>query len=184
MTLEELSVIFTADAAPFVSAVGLVQSAAGQAVQMVDSIADAFYQAGARAAEGLSRGIGSGRGSVIAAAQSLAQAAADAMRAALQIHSPSRVTREMGQLFDQGFLEGLLQDIPRVEQESRSLGIRAAAALSDIAPSPNARSVSSGENVPVHVTLPLEIDGYRLGMAVIENINRIMGTTGRVELNL
>ena len=31
---------------------------------------------------------------------------------------------------------------------------------------------------------PLEIDGYRLGVAAIEGINRVTQGTGRIQLNL
>ena len=34
------------------------------------------------------------------------------------------------------------------------------------------------------ITVPLEIDGYRLGVAAIEGINRVSQGTGRVELTL
>lgn len=70
------------------------------------------------------------------------------------------------------------------EQQSRSLATRAAAALEENAPAAAHATVAAQAAAPVHVTLPLEIDGYRLGMAVLENINRIMDATGRVELNL
>ena len=184
MTLEELSVVFTADAAPFIQAVSAVEGASFQAVHAADSLADAFYQAGARAAQGLGQGILAHKETVAAAAQALAQAAADAMRTALQIRSPSRVTREMGLMFDRGFLEGIVQEMPMAEQQSRSLATRAAAALEENVPAAAHAPVSAQTAAPVHVTLPLEIDGYRLGMAVLENINRIMDATGRVELNL
>ena len=184
MTLEELSVVFTADAAPFIQAVSAVEGASFQAVHAADSLADAFYQAGARAAQGLGQGILSHRETVAEAARTLAQAAADAMRSALQIHSPSRVTREMGLMFDRGFLEGILQEMPMAEQQSRALATRAAAALEENTPAAAHAQACAPAAAPVHVTLPLEIDGYRLGMAVLENINRIMDATGRVELNL
>lgn len=184
MTLEELSVVFTADADPFILAVSAVQDAAFRAVQTADSLADALYQSGVRAGQGLGRGILSQRDTVENAARSLAQAAADAVRNALQIHSPSRVTRDMGRMFDRGFLEGILQDIPMAEQQSRALADRTAAALQENTPSVSQARPVHQDAPPVHVTLPLEIDGYRLGMAVLENINRIMDATGRVELNV
>ena len=34
------------------------------------------------------------------------------------------------------------------------------------------------------LTIPLEIDGYRLGVAAIEGINRVNSATGRVELSM
>ena len=36
----------------------------------------------------------------------------------------------------------------------------------------------------ISITIPLELDGYRLGVAAIEGINRVTQGSGRVELNL
>ncbi|MBQ4639350.1 MAG: hypothetical protein IJB69_02405 [Clostridia bacterium] len=184
MTLEELSVVFSADIGPFADAVSAMEGLVGQAGQIADSLVNEFTQAGYQAAQGLQMGLLSGKGGVSAAAAALAQAASASLRDALQIHSPSRVTREMGQMFDLGFLNGLMEDIPQVERESRALGQRAAAALEGAAPVGSAGASWAQPAQPVHVTLPLEIDGYRLGLAVIENLNRITQSTGRLELKL
>lgn len=186
MTLEELSVVFSADVQPFSQAVQAVQGMVGEAVQAVDGMAAAFYQAGIRAAHGLRQGLLAGKGGVVQAAAQLANAASEALRASLQIHSPSRVTREMGQMFDQGFLQGILDRAPRIEEETRHISRRAAEGLGEraaVGTSP-ASVAPAAQPTPVHLTLPLEIDGYRLGVAVIENVNRIRQQTGRVELDL
>ena len=165
MTLEELSVVFSADIGPFADAVSAMEGLVGQAGQIADSLVNEFTQAGYQAAQGLQMGLLSGKGGVSAAAAALAQA-------------------EMGQMFDLGFLNGLMEDIPQVERESRALGQRAAAALEGAAPVGSAGASWAQPAQPVHVTLPLEIDGYRLGLAVIENLNRITQSTGRLELKL
>lgn len=58
-------------------------------------------------ASGLASGIQAGRSAVIAAAISVANAAAQAARSALQINSPSKVTRALGEGFDEGFAVGI-----------------------------------------------------------------------------
>lgn len=186
MTLEELSVVFSADIQPFTQAVEGVQGLVSQASASVDGLAGSFFQAGVQAANGLQAGLLAGRGSVASAAAQLAQAAAAALRNSLQIHSPSRVTQEMGQMFDAGFLQGILDKAPHLEAETGRLGLRTAMALEEAASPSSGRTdgIQAAPMTPVHVTLPLEIDGYRLGMAVIENLNRITQSTGRVELKL
>lgn len=186
MTLEEMSVVFSADVQPFAQAVDAVQGIAADAVQTVDAMAAEFLQAGLQAAQGLSAGLLLGKPGVTRAAQTLAAAAANAIRDTLQIRSPSRVTREMGLMFDEGFLQGILENTPRIEEETRRVSRQAAQGLRSTAVRADS-SGSSGDtalSAPVHVTLPLEIDGYRLGMAVLENVNRIHQSTGRVELKL
>lgn len=186
MTLEEMSVVFSADVQPFAQAVNAVQDMAAGAVQTVDSMAAQFFQAGLQAAQGLSTGLLLGKGSVVRAAATLAAAAANAIRDTLQIRSPSRVTREMGQMFDEGFLQGILENTPRIEEETRRVSHQAAQGLQEAMPQPSSgkRAGDDAWAAPLHVTLPLEIDGYRLGMAVLENVNRIRQSTGRVELQL
>lgn len=186
MTLEELSVVFSADIQPFTQAVQAVQGMVSQAVQIVDGMAADFFQAGLQAANGLRAGLLLGKGGVVQAAAELAAAAAQALRSSLKINSPSRVTRDMGQMFDAGFLQGILDHAPQIEEETCRLSRRAADGLGEkSAGSGSASSLFPQDQMPpVHLTLPLEIDGYRLGMAVIENVNRIRQQTGRVELEL
>ena len=194
MNLEDLSVTFLADISPFAAAVeqlsGLISGAVGQA----DQLAAQLYDAGARGGDGLAQGLLARRGAVAAAAAALAQAASSALREALQIHSPSRVTYETGRFFDEGLLQGISGSAGRVEKEASLLGRHAAAALemphnfSASFPLPARESVASVPADPLlsslSLTIPLEIDGYRLGVAAIEGINRVNGATGRVELSL
>ena len=193
MTLEELSVVFSADVAPFAQAVSQVSGLISVAASQADGMADHFTAAGTQAGDGLRIGLLSRRSAVAQAAQALAQAAASALRGALAIHSPSRVTQQMGALFDEGLLQGIAGSANRAEREAASLGSRTAAALQfpDVpvpvpAAAPSAAATPAGEAAlpPISLTIPLEIDGYRLGVAAIEGINRVSHGTGRVELTL
>ena len=193
MTLDELSVAFTADTSGFAAAVSQVVGLLASAGSAADALASRFSSAGASAGDGLRGGILSRRGAVISAARAVADAAASALRSALAIHSPSRVTYEAGAYFDQGLLNGIAQSAGRVEKEAALLGQSAARALhspqlsqpvQSAFPPPLSAPESAVSAPDISLTIPLEIDGYRLGVAAIEGINRVTGGTGRVELNL
>lgn len=193
MTLEELSVRFSADISPFSAAVASLTGVISAANAQVDSMAAHFQAAGSSAGAGLSNGILAQRGAVVAAAQAVAAAAAAALRGALQIHSPSRVTFEAGTLFDEGLLQGIAGSAGRVEKAAGLVGDQAAQALEipQLAQqlplpvqsaAPLSSAAQTGESAPVSITIPLEVDGYQLGVAAIEGINRVANGSGRIEL--
>lgn len=79
---------------------------------------------GRRMGEGLVRGLNSKYDAVAAAARRLAQKAAEAMRAAAQVHSPSRVTTEIG-----GHMAaGLALGISKKEQQAMDAASKAVTA--------------------------------------------------------
>lgn len=182
MTIEELSVAFTADISPFAAAAEKVSALLTQMSREGDLLADAFYRAGISAGAGLENGIAAGRTGVIAAARSVAQAAAEALRGALAVHSPSRLTFEVGSFFGEGLRLGILESAGRVEQEAAALGDRSVQALKTVAlpDLPAASSLSAAQ--PLSITIPLEVDGYRLGVAALEGLNRVQQAAGRIEL--
>ena len=194
MTLDEISVRFTADISPFAAAATQAASLLSAMGSQVSSLAGQFHSAGAMAGDGLRSGILSRQGAVVAAAHAIANAAAAALRSALSIHSPSRLTFEVGQLFDEGLLRGISQSAGQVEKEADLLGHRAASALqipefqqpfSFSAPMPLPAAIPAAPaDQNISITIPLELDGYRLGVAAIEGINRVTQGSGRVELNL
>ena len=57
---------------------------------------------------------------MISAAVNVARSAAAAVRTELSIHSPSRVTREMGEYFDLGFIRGVEGMTPDIEDAIRA----------------------------------------------------------------
>lgn len=63
--------------------------------------------AGRAAAQGLANGIRARRGSVVSAARSVARSADNALRAELDIHSPSRVAKISGNYFGEGLAVGI-----------------------------------------------------------------------------
>lgn len=194
MTLEELSVIFSADISPFAAAMDQLSGIISQAGAQADQLAACFQSAGIQAGEGLRGGLLAQRGAVAAAAAALAGAAAGALQSALRIHSPSRLTYEVGRFFDEGLMHGIAGSAARVEKEAGNLGQRAADALSApeiIQPILTPEFLKSSQPAgmesalsPISITIPLEIDGYRLGVAAIEGINRVTHGTGKIELLL
>lgn len=76
---------------------------------------------GYNASIGLANGINSGASAAISAANRLANTIATTMRNALEVHSPSRVTTEIGEYTGIGAAEGLLNAIPQVERASKKV---------------------------------------------------------------
>ncbi len=76
---------------------------------------------GYNASIGLANGINSGASTAISAANRLANTIAATMRNALEVHSPSRVTTEIGEYTGIGAAEGLLNTIPQVERASKKV---------------------------------------------------------------
>ena len=122
MTLDELSVVFSADTAPFEAAVSRITQLLRETGGAADGAAAQLHAAGSQAGAGFALGLLSQRAQVISAARSLAAAASAALRSALDIHSPSRVTREMGLLFDEGLRDGMLDGQKGVSHMAQGLG--------------------------------------------------------------
>ena len=94
-------------------------SAARAAVLAMNQSAPAAAS-GRSLSQGLASGILSGRSGVVSAAISVAHAAVSAMRSALQIHSPSRVTAELGQMTGKGFEIGLTESLNAAIRSAQS----------------------------------------------------------------
>ena len=90
-----------------------VQSAAQTLAKAADvsahtaGYAGSAYSAGYNISAGLANGISAGRSAVISAAISVASAAITAANQTLQVRSPSRVFRRIGEYVDEGFVLGI-----------------------------------------------------------------------------
>ncbi|MDM8361737.1 phage tail tape measure protein [Bacillus thuringiensis] len=81
-------------------------------------------------AQGFAYGMDGAFGQVRARAASLANAAFEALKATLNVNSPSRLTRDQGGMpFGEGFALGIQKSASMAEKESRSLGVKANKAL-------------------------------------------------------
>lgn len=78
-------------------------------------------KAGRMFSAGVASGIRAGRSGVVNAAVSVARAAVSAMRSELQIHSPSRVTAEIGRYTDEGFEMGMVESLHSAVRAAQSV---------------------------------------------------------------
>ena len=177
MTLEELSIIYTADVLPAVTAMQDLVTEFYRVSEEISYLQQNFASAGSQAGMGLAEGILSTREKIIAAARIVADAAAEELRRALSIHSPSRLTREMGVQVGAGLANGILQSAGQITSAVSSLSpvsMQASPLFDQVTP--------QQENISI--TIPLEVDGYQLGVAAIDGINRVSRVTGRAELSV
>ena len=80
-----------------------------------------YQSAGEYLGTGLANGIASKRSAVMAQARSIANAAAAAIRSALQISSPSKVTTQLGEYTGEGFEIGLTDSLTRAVESARRI---------------------------------------------------------------
>lgn len=79
------------------------------------------YIMGTSTIDGLTKGINERGQQAIVAAKAVADAVAAQMRRALQVHSPSRITRAIGNYVDMGLAIGLRENIGNVEAASQEV---------------------------------------------------------------
>lgn len=77
------------------------------AIAMLRSAYTSFYNSGVYLASGLASGVSAGKSKVVSAAIAIATAAVVALKTALLIKSPSRVTYGLGEYFGDGFVNGI-----------------------------------------------------------------------------
>lgn len=101
---------------------GAFTSKLDSAVKAARAYHNSFHDAGAYAAKGFAAGIRDNIRSAANAAAQMAKAASDAAKKNLDIHSPSRVFRKIGDYVGQGFVLGLNQTEKRVGEAAASVG--------------------------------------------------------------
>ena len=129
--------------------------AGGVAGSIISAFGDKARDAadiGKQFSAGLAGGIISGRSRVIEAAKSVAQAAAQAAKAALDIHSPSKVTEGFGEMFDLGFVRGIENELPRI-----SRAVEAALYPAPPRQSPGTVVNQSTDNRDMSVSAPIQV---------------------------
>ena len=107
------------------------QSIASSAASNVRLKYSNFYSAGSYLAEGFAAGISASSFKAEAKAIAMAQAALDAAKEVLRINSPSKATREIGEYFGQGFINGISSYADKVYSSSSDMANSARAGLSD-----------------------------------------------------
>lgn len=145
--------------------------------------------AGYQLSAGMAAGIRSGRSAVTSAVSAVVSAALSRMRSLLKIHSPSRVTRGLGGYFGEGFAEGILGTVSLAERAAGSLSgsaLNGLTAMPEAEAGMDARVRSAVESAlgGVQLTVPLVVDGMKLGEASIRGINAVTKSAGKVLLNI
>ena len=121
------------------SALATIRSTMQSAVAAMNSAAGQARAAGHNMGAGFLAGLSAMGGAIVAKAQSIASQAAAAMRSALRIHSPSRVTASIGNYTGQGFVNGLKS---MVKPSEKMAGKLANAGIPDI----DSRSITDKMN--------------------------------------
>lgn len=147
--------------------------------------------AGGALASGFAAGISAKSGSVYSAVRRMVNQATQLIRSQLGIHSPSRVAAGFGGSFGEGFARGIQGSVAQVTRAADGLAAAAAfgvnAALprtvQDAAPMNIAEAVRAALG-DTNITIPLNVDGMKLGEASIRGINAVTRSAGRVLLNI
>lgn len=132
-----------------------------------------FYNSGYYASIGLANGINAGSGRAIAAANRLANQVALTMEKALDVGSPSRVTRKIGGYTTEGFALGLLDDIREVKEAALEVAqmaipsgdIAARVAYAGTYTPSNVYDNLNTEGATYTIVVPLSVDGREFARA-------------------
>lgn len=107
------------------------QSTGTRIVSIFNRLQAQLRNAGVQAMEGLRNGLNSSSGGVMATARNIANRVASTIRSALKVHSPSRVTTDIGENTGEGLVVGLWNMSRSVEKASMGLAL---AAVPDVRP--------------------------------------------------
>ena len=154
-----------------------------QAVSAMRRAGSQAQSAGRNMGQGFLNGLNSMSGSIIGRARSIANQAASAMRSALKIHSPSRVTAKIGQYTGQGLEQGMLAERDAITRASRRLADSAIPNMPgmDLRSSRGALQGSTDRpGRPLEIKLSLGGKEYR---AFAKDIHRVNQDELRLEAN-
>lgn len=138
-----------------------------------DSLPGEMHNSGVNAMQGFADGIYAGSSAALSAAQSVASQVAATINSALDIHSPSRVTRESGENTSDGLALGMMDRIRNVVSSARKVAQTAAENLQirsqqsfDLAFAGGGYSTQTAttsanqlQQRPLYVTVVSELDG-------------------------
>lgn len=144
--------------------------------------------------DGFAAGVRSGSGAVDKAVSAMVNSATRRIRSLLSIHSPSKVTESFGAYFGEGFARGVSGSVSAAERAAGMLGAAAMARLSGAALPESGMAAGGVEKAvqaaveralgDVQLTIPLNVDGIKLGEASIRGINAVTRSAGRLLLNI
>jgi len=114
---------------------------------------DAMSELGKAISDGMTKGISTSQKNAIKAAGSLAKSVGNAIKDALKIASPSKVTMEFGKWTGRGFVDGLIAEEQHVTQAARNL---ASAANVGVVSGVEKPSVEKPKSAPANVEAMIE----------------------------
>lgn len=100
------------------SAVNVAGSSSNRIVSAFSSLSLQLRNVGYNAGIGLNNGLASSASAVYSTANAIARNVANTMRSALDVHSPSRVTKEIGGFVGEGLLIGMQSMQSKIEQQA------------------------------------------------------------------
>lgn len=109
-----------------------LRSTMSQAVSAMQSASAQAASAGRNMGAGFYNGLASMSGSIINLAYSIASQAAAVMRSALRIHSPSRVTRAIGEYTGEGMVIGMERTVGDVREVAQTMAYAAVPSIEDL----------------------------------------------------
>lgn len=150
-----------------------VKAIATESASAFDGLDAEMHASGANAMQGFADGIYAGSSAALSAAQSVASQVAATINSALDIHSPSRVTRESGENTSDGLALGMMDRIRNVVSSARKVAQTAAENLQirsqqsfDLAFAGGGYSMQTATSLtnqpqqrPLYVTVVSELDG-------------------------
>lgn len=143
--------------------------------------------AGRALSEGFARGISQRSDRVDAAIRKMTDAATKKLKKLLSIQSPSKVTEAYGAFFAEGFANGILGAQGDAARAAGALGDAAVRSLR-VSELPQSQSAAQADVFKalerVNLTIPIQVDGMKLGEASIRGINAVTRSAGKLMLNL
>lgn len=150
--------------------INVMQAAIGTAATSAGKIAsDALYGAGIKAAQGLVDGLTKNQKAIEAAMMRLAKSMEKALKKALGIKSPSRVTRRIGEYTAEGFVIGM--------EKNRRIDTAWASMLNpkNGAPGPGGATGGAGAG---EISIPIYIGNRLLDEVILDSNRRTVRTRG------
>ena len=135
-----------------------------------------WYSSGSFLSQGLANGIYSMSGYVMNVAANLAQRASNAIKRALDIHSPSRVTYAFGEYFSEGFINGIVSLVGQAVKTSTTLAEKTVDAVSDTA---DAIESTFDRTLDFNPTITPVVD-----MSNMDKLNRAYNSEWRIGTNV
>lgn len=147
-----------------------VRSMMSSAVSATNGYYSSFYSAGANLASGFAAGISANSYMAAARASAMASAAASAARAALDIHSPSRVMYAIGDFAGKGFINALTTYEKKSELAGTAMADSAMSGLRDTLSSLGS-AIDSGIDVNPTIRPVLDMSSVNAGIRTINGLS-------------